>query len=165
MANDCIEIGMACNVSSLKALSSRAYHKLVGYDIPSYYKLCAISRASGILASRKKSSQRGKPTKSPYSVKQQLVSCYGFKLDDNTLRIPLGNRKFFFVPLNRHTQEVLSDPALRVRSFTLTVYALSICISKEVQEIECTKTAGVDSALVERIGECPSSKLIGAQNL
>jgi len=95
MVNDCIEIGMACNVSSLKALSSRAYHELVGYAMPSYYKLCAISRAAGILASRKKSLQRGMPTKSPYSVKYQLVSCYGFKLGDNTLWIPLGNRKFF----------------------------------------------------------------------
>ena len=36
---------------------------------------------------------------------------------------------------------------MRVRSFTLTTSTLSICISKEVQEIECTKTAGVDRNL------------------
>ena len=147
MVNDCVEIGMASNVPSLKALSLRAYHKLERYDMPSYYKLCAISRATAILASRKKSLRRGISTKSPYTVKQQLVSCYGFKLVDNILRIPFGRGEFFAIPLNRHTQEVLSDPDLRVRSFTLTASTLSICISKEVQEIGCAKTAGVDRNL------------------
>jgi len=48
MLNDCIKIGLAENVTSLKALSSKVYHQLSGYNIMSYYKLCAISRASGI---------------------------------------------------------------------------------------------------------------------
>ena len=147
MVNDCIGIGITNNVSSLKALSSRAYHALEHYDVPSYYKICAISRASGILASRKKSLRRRVPTKSPYAVKQQLVLYYGFKLVDNYIRMPLGHGELFKIPLNKHTQEVLSDPSLKVRSFTLTVSQLSICISKEVQEIECIKTAGVDRNL------------------
>ena len=148
MVNDCIGIGIANNITSLKALSLKAYHKLEYYKVPSYYKLCAISRASGILASRKKSMRRGVPTKSPYAVKQHLTSCYGFKLEGNSiLRVATGNREFLKIPLNRHTQEVLSDPALRVRSFTLTASVLSICISKEVQEVECTGTAGVDRNL------------------
>ena len=116
--------------------------------MPSYYKLCAISRASGILASRKKSMRRGVPTKNPYAVKQHLTSCYSFKLEGNSiLRVATGNRGFLRMPLNRHTQEVLSDPALRGRSFTLTASVLSICFSKEVQEVECTGTAGVDRNL------------------
>jgi len=148
MANDCIRIGIANNIPSLKVLSLKAYHKLEYYDVPSYYKLCAISRASGILASRKKSMRRGVPTKSPYAVKQHLTSCYDFKLEGNSIsRVATGNREFLRIPSNRPTQEVLSDPALRVRSFTLTASVLSICISKEVQEIECTKTAGVDRNL------------------
>jgi len=149
MVNECIKTGLASNVSSLKTLSLKAYHEFEHYDIPSYYKLCAISRASGILASRKKSLRRGMPTRSPYSAKQQLISCYGFKFDANNmiLRMPLGRREFFEISLNRHTQEILSGPALRVRSFTLTASTLSICFSKEVQEIECTRTAGVDRNL------------------
>lgn len=148
MVNNCIRIGTTSNVSSLKSLSLKAYHELHHYDVPSY-KLCAISRAAGILASRKKSLRRGIPTRSPYAVKKQLVSCYGFKLDANkmVLRISLGRGEFFEILLNAHTQAVLSDPASRVRSFTLTASVLSICISKEVQEIECTKTAGVDRNL------------------
>ena len=108
MVNDCIGIGITNNVSSLKALSLKAYHALEHYDVPSYYKICAISRASGILASRKKSLRRRVPTKSPYAVKQQLVLYYGFKLVDNHIRMPLGHGEFL-IPLNKHTQEVLSD--------------------------------------------------------
>ncbi|MBM5805013.1 MAG: IS200/IS605 family element transposase accessory protein TnpB [Candidatus Verstraetearchaeota archaeon] len=147
MVNDCIRIGLEANVTSLKSLSSKAYHNLADYDAPSYYKLCAISRACGVLASRKKSLKRGIYTRSPYAVKPQLVSCYGFKLIDNALRVPLGHHRFFRIPLNKYTQEILCDPALRVRSFTLTASQMSICISKEVQQIECTKTAGVDRNL------------------
>jgi len=147
IVNDCIAIGLRENVSTLKSLSLRAYHELSRYGIPSYYKLCAISRASGILASRKKSLRRGIPTRSPYAVKPQLTSCYGFKIKNGYLHMPLGNRRFFEIPLNRHTQEVLSEPALRVRSFTLTASTMSICISKEVQIMECTKCVGVDRNL------------------
>jgi len=147
MVNNCIRIGLEEHITSLKSLSLKTYHKLEDYDVPSYYKLCAISRASGILASRRKSLRRGVATKSPYTVKQQLTSCYGFKIDGDALRIPLGHGKFFGIPLNKHTQEVLSDPALRVHSFTLTASQMSICVSKEVQMMECNKTAGVDRNL------------------
>ena len=74
-----IWIGIANDASSLRKLSLLSYNQLAQYDSPSYYKLSAISRAAGILASRKKSLRRGLPTKTPYAVRQQLVSCYGFK--------------------------------------------------------------------------------------
>jgi len=64
IVNDCIAIGLRENVSTLKSLSLRAYHELSRYGIPSYYKLCAISRASGILASRKRSLKRDTHKKS-----------------------------------------------------------------------------------------------------
>src|SRR5436309_4711613 len=56
MVNDSLRIGLANEVSSLRGLSLLAYSQLAHYDSPSYYKLCAISRAAGILAARKKSS-------------------------------------------------------------------------------------------------------------
>ena len=80
MVNDSISIGLANDASSLRKLSLLSYNQLASYDIPSYYKLCAISRAAGILASRKKSIKRGYPTKTPYAHRSLLVSCYGFKL-------------------------------------------------------------------------------------
>src|SRR5437879_7949969 len=75
MVNESIRIGLANNVSSLRRLSLLSYNQLAQYDSPSYYKLCAISRVAGILASRRKSLKRGLPTRTPYSVRQQLVSC------------------------------------------------------------------------------------------
>ena len=54
MVNDCIRIGLQNNVTSLKTLSAKSYHYLDRYDIISYYKLHAISRASGILQNIKK---------------------------------------------------------------------------------------------------------------
>jgi putative transposase len=52
MVNHCIRIGLQNNVTSLKTLSTMSYRYLDGYDILSYYKLHAISRASGILQNR-----------------------------------------------------------------------------------------------------------------
>ncbi len=148
MVNDCNRIGLANNnVSTLRKLSQLSYKGLARYNMPSYYKLCAISRAAGILAARKKSMKRGMRTKSPYAVKPILTSCYGFKIADGILKVPLGKKQYFNIPLTKHTRQILSDPALNVRSFTLTANTISICYSKEVGEIECTKTAGIDRNL------------------
>jgi len=75
--NESIRIVLANNLSSLRRLSLLSYDQLAHYDSPSCYKLCAISRAAGILASRKKSLRRGFPTRMPYAVRPQLISCYG----------------------------------------------------------------------------------------
>jgi hypothetical protein len=37
MLNDCIRIGLAENVTSLKSLSLKAYKRLSRYDVASYY--------------------------------------------------------------------------------------------------------------------------------
>ncbi len=147
MVNHCLTIGLDKNVSSFKMLSLLAYRELKGYNCPSYYKLCAISRSAGILASRKKSITRGFPPKSPYTVKPQLISCYGFKVERGLLRVPLGPRRYHNIPLTKHTLSIISDPTLNVRSFTLTATTVSLTISKEVPEIECVSTAGVDRNL------------------
>ncbi len=52
-----------------------------------------------------------------------------------------------YVPLTPHTVSILSDPALTVRSFTLTPTSLSLCVSKEIPEVECTEAIGVDRNL------------------
>jgi len=53
LVNDCIRIGLENDVSSMKHLSKLSYPSLSRYDVISYYKLHAISKAAGILASRK----------------------------------------------------------------------------------------------------------------
>ena len=147
MVNEAIRIGVEHDVTSMKRLSSLSYSQLSEYKCPSYYKVCAISRAAGILASRKKSIRRVIPTKSPYAVRQCLTSCYGFKIEKTTLKIPIAARKFFDIPLNNHTLDVLSETDSKVRSFTLTARTVSLTISKKVPQIECTKAAGLDRNL------------------
>ena len=66
MVNDCVRSGLQNNVTSLKTLSTKSYRYLDRYDIASYYKLHAISRASEILQNRKKSIKRGFKVKTSY---------------------------------------------------------------------------------------------------
>ena len=147
MVNESIRIGLANNVSSLRRLSLLSYNQIAQYDSPSCYKLCAISRAAGILAARKKSLKRGFPTRTPYAVRQQLVSCYSFKTKNGELEIPVSRGKRLSIPLTKHTLDVISQPGLEVRSFTLTRNRLSLCIARDVAPVECTSTVGVDCNL------------------
>jgi len=147
MVNQSIRIGLANNVSSLRKLSLLSYNQLASYDIPSYYKLCAISRATGILAARKKSIRRGFPTRTPYTFRPQLVSCYGFKIENGQLQIPIRRGKHFHIPLTGHTRDVISQPGVMVRSFALTRDSLSLCIDRDAPNLECNSTVGVDRNL------------------
>ena len=147
MVNDSIRIGLLNDASSLRGLSFLSYNQLAHYDSPSCYKLCAISRAAGILAARKKSVRRGFPTRTPYAVRQQLVSCYGFKIENGYLRIPVSRGKRHSIALTRHTVEIISQPGVKVRSFTLTQNRLSLSIARDTPMIECASTIGVDRNL------------------
>ncbi len=135
MVNDCIQAGILNDCSTLRRLSKLTYSGLKKYPVPSYYRLCAISKAAGILASRKKSMRRGVPTKNPYMTAPNLVSCYGFIITEGgKLRIPIDNRVYEEIELNRHTlDEVLSD-GVKVNSFSLTNGTLSLCITKNVDD-------------------------------
>jgi len=149
MVNDCIRIGLENNISTMKKLSLLSYEQLGRYNIYANYKLCANARAAGILAARKKSIKRGFQTKNPYAVKPILIGYLGFKIVNNKIiRIPLGNRRYFDIPLNKHTQDILhSDPSIKIHSFVLTATTVSISYAKEVDEIETVTSAGVDRNL------------------
>jgi len=147
MVNDCVEIGLSSGVTALKRLAVLSWPQRRKYDCPSYYKACAVSRAAGILSARKKSLRRGIHTKNPYSVRPQITAYQGFKIRNGALRVPIGRRSFQYVPLTSHTVSVLSDPVVTVRSFTLTSTSLSLCISKEIPQVECTEAIGVDRNL------------------
>ena len=147
MVNESLRIGMANDASSLRKLSLLSYNQLAQYDSPSYYKLCAISRAAGILAARKKSVRRGYVTRTPYAVRPVLVSCYGFKIRNGRLEIPVSRGKRLSLPLTNQTLEVITQPGVKVRSFTLTPNKLSLCIGRDTPMIECVSTVGVDRNL------------------
>ena len=133
MVNDCVRIGLANDASTLKRLSLLSYKELRRYHLPSCYKLCAISKAAGMLKSRKKSIRRGYPTKDPYLKIPLVVSCYRFKVAEGRLIFPLGQKQLEEIPLNRHSKEVLSEVGLRVNSFTLANGSLSLSMSKVLE--------------------------------
>jgi len=147
MVNESLRIGVANRASSLRKLSLLSYNPLAQYDSPSYYKLCAISRAAGILAARKKSVRRGHAARTPYAFRQQLVSCYGFRIRNGLLEIPVARGRRFAIPLTKHTLQVISRPDVKVRSFTFTRTRLCLCISQDSPMIECTSTLGVERNL------------------
>lgn len=160
MVNDCIRIGLENDVSTRIKLTKLCYHELVKYDVYSVYKICAISHAAGILANRKTSIRRGLEPRQPYAKRPLLATYMGFKIADGILKVPLGHRQYFDIPLNSYIKSILSDTSLRVRSITLTASkAVSICISKEVAEIECTNIEGVDRNLRNlTVGNCQQVK-------
>jgi putative transposase len=149
MVNDCVRIGLANNVSTMKRLSQLSYRQLRKYDILSYYKSCAISQAAGILSSRKKSIGRGIKTKNPYVTQPALIAYRGFKIVNNQIiQIPSGNKQYFCIYLNKYVSRTLSsDSHLWIRSFRLASNSLSICHSKEVQQINCMSVVGLDRNL------------------
>lgn len=147
MVNECIRIGLESNVSTLRKFSSNYYNKLEKYNIQSKYKLTAMSQACGRLSQMRRSIKEGKTPKPPCVNKPFLVSCYGFKINGMLLSIPTGNRNYVNIILNRHTQEILSDKSVKVKSFVITPDSVSFCIQKQVDEIQCTNTVGIDRNL------------------
>jgi putative transposase len=130
MVNQCIRIGLDNDASTRKRLTTLSYSQLAKYDVITYYKLCAISHAAGILANRKKSLKRGLKPRKPYATRSLLISCYGFKIADNVLKVPVHSKGrgfndmiYFDIALNKYTKKVLSDPSLKVRSFTLAAHS------------------------------------------
>jgi len=148
MTNICIEIGLRHDAASLKRLSLLSYHELRSFHAPTSYRLCAISKAAGILASRRKSIRRGCLTKNPYLTKPTLTSCYGFTITGGKLRVPIGERRFEEIPLNKHTREAVCAEPVVVDSFTVTEQSLSLSISKEIRaRPQISGVVGVDRNL------------------
>jgi putative transposase len=142
MTNDCIRIGLVEGRTSLKALSLACYPKLKSYEIPSVYKLCAISKAAGILTNYKKLS-KSHHVKEPYCTRPNLTSCYGLKTANGILRAP-GNVE---IPLNNYVQSFLAQPGIELRSFNLTPDSLSISVGREVQPNAYAGMLALDSNL------------------
>jgi putative transposase len=149
MMNDCVRIGLSENVSSLKSLSTKAYHQLATYDLMSYYKLCAISKATGILRNYRKAKGKNPKTRDPYARRLQLTTCYGFKIKtlDKTLLLPYKPKQPLPIPLNAHVLHVLSEPNIQIRSVTLTHERVSICYAKEVEPIQPRGLIAIDRNL------------------
>ena len=147
MINRCIRIGLKEGTHNRRRLSGFCYHELRDFDILSSYKLCAISRAAGILSNRKQSIKRGRNVKDPVVRNPFITNCYGVKHNGCLLTIPYKKMNPINILLNEHIQKILSEPGIKVRSFSMTGSGISICVSRDVAEMECTGTVGIDRNL------------------
>jgi putative transposase len=147
MVNDSVRIGLAENVTSLKSLSLKTYRQLQRYDAMSYYRLCAISKAAGILKNHRKAQRGSKPVKQPYARRPQLTTCYGFRISNGKLQLPVKPANKITIPLNRHTLHVLSGADLAPRSVTLTLTTITIVYSKDAPVLETRGLMGIDRNL------------------
>lgn len=147
MLNKSIKIGIKNNATTLKKLSPLTYHELDCKGLVTSYKLCAISQACGILSRYKKELKKNKNAKFPDVTRSFLVNCYGFKINGCLLSIPFKPHQQINILLNNHTQKILADPTLKVRSFCMTAINISLCISKDVPDMECAKIVGIDRNL------------------
>ncbi len=145
MVNDCVRIGLRENLTSMKSLSMKAYHQLSAYDVPTCYRLTAISRAAGILRNYRKEVKRNRSARVPYVTRLSLTDCYGFRIIHRLVRLPIRKREYVFIVLNDHTLRTISGHT--PRSLTLTASGLSICLSKEIIEIEPVGAIGIDRNL------------------
>ncbi|HXX72665.1 MAG TPA: transposase [Candidatus Acidoferrales bacterium] len=145
MLNHCIRVGVEENLSSLKALSLKCYAQLSEYDVMSYYKLCAISSATGILRNYRKAKRKNPHIKEPYARILRLTTCYGFKIQDGKLLLPLHAREHLPIPLTRHVQETIMG--CEVRSVTITRDRISLAIAREAADVRVRGWVGLDRNL------------------
>jgi putative transposase len=143
MVNHSIAIGLETKRTSLKSLSIVSYDRLKEFKTDSRYRLCAISRAAGILRNYNNLSKKHRVS-TPYCRRTGLTICYRVKLNNvGELSLPGG----FNIPLNKHVLQALSEPGLKLRSATLTESTLNIAYSKERPTVECRGLIGVDKNL------------------
>jgi hypothetical protein len=145
MLNDCICIGLAENVTSLKSLSLKAYKQLGRYDVVSYYKLCAISAATGILRNYRKAKRKNSYVKEPYAGRLRLTTCYGFTVRGSELSLPIRANEHVSISLNRHVQVTVNG--FTPRSVRLTEDRLSLAYANEVQQLQPRGLIGIDRNL------------------
>ena len=141
MVNQVIRIGLEKHLTSLKTLSIAAYPKLKPYETNSMYKLCAISRATGILKNHRKLSKKH-AVRMPYCTQPSLTTCYGLKRVQDYLKMP-GK---LTIPLNPYTIKRLS-PGVEVRSVTISTNRLTIAYRKNVEPTKCAGMMGIDRNL------------------
>jgi putative transposase len=147
MVNYCIFVGLEKGITSRFRLSNEVYRDLHN-GLHTWYALSAIEKATVILKNYRKSMRKNPKTKRPYVHKPFLsIGNQAYKIVGGQLRLPTKPRQFVYIPLNKHTLDILSEPSLKLGSVTLTASTLSIAFSKETAETEPTGYMGLDSNL------------------
>jgi putative transposase len=145
MVNACIGVGVATNVTSMKALSKKAYHNLAAYDVATYYRLTAISKAAGILRNYRQALRKRGGVKQPHASQLMLTDRYGFRIIGDELRLPIRAREYIYIPLSPYV--LRSIGSYTVRAVCLTACTLSVVFSKATAPIEAAGLIGIDRNL------------------
>lgn len=146
MVNDCIRIGIAKNLTSMRTLSLKSYHQLERYPIYTQYRLTAISAATGMLRNYRKTLKKHPKARIPCATRLTLIDCYGFRIMGNLLRLPIKAKQYIYIPLTKHTLAIISG--YTVRSVCLTACTMSIAFSKEtVMQTPIMGLIGIDRNL------------------
>ena len=149
MVNYSIRVGLDKDITSRFKLSNEVYGALHN-RLHTWYILSAVEKATAILKNHRKEKRKNPEAKKPYVLRPFLsIGNQAYTITDGKLRLPIKPREFIYIPLNRHTLEVLSEPGLKLGSITLvaSTSVLSISYSKEVDEIEPSGFIGLDRNL------------------
>jgi putative transposase len=144
MVNFCVTVGLELNISSLMTLTPKTYPRL-SENMLGYYRVCAISVATRILKTYRKAKRKNPSTAFPLARKLMLTTCYGFKIEDGFLRLPVRPGAHITIWLNTHTLRTLSDE--NARSVTITPRSVSISYRREVATVKPEGWVGVDRNL------------------
>jgi putative transposase len=126
MVNDCIRIGIEQNKTSMKSLSIATYQYLKRYgEVQGCYRICANSKASGILCNYRRLVRSGRTVRRPYCKKQQITTCYRIKVEGSNLLLPQGIE----IPLNDHVMDKIRNK--QMRSVTVSKGSVSISLLEE----------------------------------
>lgn len=141
MVNFCIIVGIEQNISSLMTLTPKTYPRLTK-NMLGYYRVCAISVATRILKTYRNAKRKNPFTAFPQARKLMLTTCYGFKIEDGFLRLPVKPGTHVKIRLNAHTLRALSDA--NARSVTITPSTVSVSYRREVAGVKPEGWVGVD---------------------
>ena len=100
---------------------------------------------AGILRNYQRQLKRNRCARVPYVTRPSLTDCYGFRVIHRLVRLPIRRGEYTFIVLNDHTLRTMSGQV--PRSLTLKSNSLSICIAKEIADIEPVGAIGIDRNL------------------
>jgi putative transposase len=147
MVNEAIRVGLERNITSRFKLSNAVYEPLHN-GLHTWYILSAVEKACTLLKNYRKAKRKNPKTKKPHVKKPFLsIGNQAYKIIDGKLRLPTKPKQFIYVPLNKYTLKVLSEPNLKLGSITLTASTVSISFSKETAEIDPCGYVGIDRNL------------------
>lgn len=169
-ANEAIRIGVEKNLTSKYKLHYQLYHKLrVNSEFHSKYVYGALECAASKLKMYKKTLKKKPHAKKPYVSKNHLIiDNQSYKIEHNTIRIPIESTKYIFIRLVSYVCRKIKDTKLG--NVTITDDKIIISYSKDIPEQKPDSFIGIDRNLdnvttCDTHGNCIVRNLSKAQKI